>query len=334
MNEDWIKISERFLRNECNARENRFVRQALRDGLIDDEFLDAIKAVMLSDDMERYVDMQGEAPEEILLNLRRIIAQEQATAPRRTLHIPEWLRIAAAIVIAVTATWQVMTHLNSRPQTELAATLQTITVPAGQTVNMTLADGTSVWLNSRTQLRFPGSFDGGQREVWLEGEGFFDVATDRSKPFVVHAGKYAVTALGTQFNVEAYDADNTFSASLLEGIVDVAADDETQALRLQPNMMAKSDGGKLTSDTIANFDHYRWREGLICFKDIHFPELMHSFETCYGIRIVLENKRVAAYKCTGKFRRNDGIEYALRVLQRDVSFRYVRDEEAQVIYIR
>jgi len=114
----------------------------------------------------------------------------------------------------------------------------------------------------------------------------------------------------------------------------VAADDETQALRLQPNMMAKSDGGKLTSDTIANFDHYRWREGLICFKDIHFPELMQSFENCYGIRIVLENKRVATYKCTGKFRRNDGIEYALRVLQRDVSFRYVRDEEAQVIYIR
>jgi ferric-dicitrate binding protein FerR (iron transport regulator) len=160
------------------------------------------------------------------------------------------------------------------------------------------------------------------------------VATDRNKPFVVHAGKYEVTAHGTKFNVEAYKEDSVFSASLIEGIVDVTAGDAGQPLRLRPRMMAVSNGDALTSDSIRNFDRYRWREGLICFKDTHFREIMNSFEKFYGVKIIIDNRKVLTYKCTSKFRLNEGVEYALHVLQRDVRFRFQRDEEAKIIYIK
>ncbi|MDR1722945.1 MAG: FecR family protein [Tannerella sp.] len=337
MNDYWTNLSERFLRNECNAQEIRLVHQALRDGWIDGILLDAIESVMTSDNMSHYIDSQGAVPNEILSDMRKIISDTSiidgvnySENRKRRFYLPVWLRIAAAVVIAVAATWMIM----SRKPAPEAPVMQAVSVPAGQTAKLTLTDGTVIWLNSLTSLKFPGVFTDNSRDVWLEGEGFFDVKTDRDKPFIVHAGKYDVTATGTKFNIEAYRGDNVFSTSLLEGEVNITTNNKNETVNLQPNMTVKSDGDKLTSDTISNYDHFRWREGLICLKDVHFPELMKYFENCYGIKIVIENNRVISYKCSGKFRRNDGVEYALRVLQRDVRFKYYRDEEEHIIYIR
>jgi ferric-dicitrate binding protein FerR (iron transport regulator) len=92
--------------------------------------------------------------------------------------------------------------------------------------------------------------------------------------------------------------------------------------------------GRLVAEDITDFNHYRWREGLICFEDMPFTELMTKFERCYGIKIVVQNPRVKNYKPTGKFRHADGIDYALRVLQRNFLFKYERDDENHVIYIK
>jgi ferric-dicitrate binding protein FerR (iron transport regulator) len=74
-------------------------------------------------------------------------------------------------------------------------------------------------------------------------------------------------------------------------------------------------------------------EGLICFKDAPLPAIMKEFEKYYGVRIDVRNQRVLKYSYTGKFRHTDGIDYALRVLQKDVGFKYVRDDESQTISI-
>ncbi|MDR2915572.1 MAG: DUF4974 domain-containing protein, partial [Tannerella sp.] len=92
--------------------------------------------------------------------------------------------------------------------------------------------------------------------------------------------------------------------------------------------------GRLVTDVITDFDHYRWHEGLICFKNMPFTDLMTKFEKCYGIKIIIQNNHVKNYAPTGKFRHSDGIDYALRVLQRDLSFGYERNEENHIIYIK
>ena len=87
-------------------------------------------------------------------------------------------------------------------------------------------------------------------------------------------------------------------------------------------------------EPIADFDPFRWKEGLICFKSMHFKELMSRFEKCYGIHIIIENPKLADYICSGKFRISDGIDKALRILQKDAKYTFERNKDESVIYIK
>jgi ferric-dicitrate binding protein FerR (iron transport regulator) len=332
--DQWPVLLERFLRNECTERENKIVYHAFRDGLIEDEFRQAIDSFMNDPETLIYIDRMNPVPDDVLKTIRsRLNIQEEKPADRKRRGIPEWVKIAAAVIITLLVSWLVF-HTKTT-QEEPATAMNTIRVPAGQTVNLTLADGTNIWLNARSILKYPGIFTGSRREVILDGEGFFDVAHNLKQPFVVHAGGYNILALGTQFDVEAYPQSNNFSASLLEGSIQVtSAEDSAQTIVLQPNSMMRLHEDRLVVEDITDFSHYRWREGLICFNDMPFNDLMAKFERCYGIKIVIQNNRVKNYKPTGKFRQSDGIDYALRVLQRNIRFSFERDEENYVIYIK
>ncbi|MEG1685726.1 MAG: DUF4974 domain-containing protein, partial [Bacteroides sp.] len=98
--------------------------------------------------------------------------------------------------------------------------------------------------------------------------------------------------------------------------------------------MAYLRGGKLESAHIQDYNVYRWIEGLVCFNNESFLNIMTKFEKCYGITIKVENKNVLSYRCTGKFRQTDGVNYALRVLQKDVNFVFERDRDKHIIYIK
>lgn len=87
-------------------------------------------------------------------------------------------------------------------------------------------------------------------------------------------------------------------------------------------------------DNYSSIDPYRWKEGLICFKEMSFAELMRRFEQCYGVSVVVENKSLSHYTFNGKFRISDGIDNALRVLQKDAEYTFVRENDDSVIYIQ
>ena len=85
---------------------------------------------------------------------------------------------------------------------------------------------------------------------------------------------------------------------------------------------------------VEDYTPYRWKEGLICVSDESFPTIMKDFEKYYGVKIVIENKNVLQINFTGKFRQTDGIDYALRILQKNIDFQYEKDNEKQIIYIK
>ena len=330
--DQWQTLLERFLRSQCTGRENRFIYYMLRKGLIDDELRSVIGTVLNDPDALPSVDKMEPVPETLLENIHsRMNKKIPKPVVRRRSAIIEWLKIAAAVVITVFISW-----LSFRTATqEPPSAMNTIRVPAGQTVNMTLADGTNIWLNARSTLKYPSVFAGAKREVILDGEGYFEVAHDPGKPFTVHSGGYTVEALGTQFDMEAYSHEKDFACSLFEGSVSItSATDSDQPIVLSPDFMARLDDGRLVAEAITDMDHYRWREGLISFKDMPFTDLMKKFEKCYGITIIIQNKQVVNYAPTGKFRQSDGIDYALRVLQRNFRFQFERDEENHTIYIK
>ena len=242
----------------------------------------------------------------------------------------ELIKIAAVVAITLGGSYF---YYQSSLEKELMA-MQTITVPAGQRINITLVDGTNVWLNARTSLSYPVKFGKNNRQVVLDGEAYFDVTKDKSKPFIVQTDNYNVEVLGTQFDVNAYSETGEFETTLMSGSVKVAsASDSTQKITLKPNNKVFLQDGKLHVTAVDDYNPYRWKEGLICFKNETFTSIMKYFEKYYGLTIQVKNKNVFKYVYTGKFRQTDGIDYALRVLQKDIKFTYQRDDENQIIYI-
>lgn len=240
--------------------------------------------------------------------------------------------IKIASVVALTLGFSYFYYQASLEKEMMA--MQTISVPAGQRINLTLSDGTNVWLNARTSLSYPMKFSKKNRQVVLDGEAYFEVAKDKSKPFIVQTDKYNVEVLGTTFDVEAYAETGEFETTLMSGSVKVAsAANPEEAMTLKPDNKVYLKDGQLLVTTVDDYNPYRWKEGLICFKNESFVSIMKDFEKYYGLTIRVNNKNVQKYVYTGKFRQTDGIDYALRVLQKDIKFTYQRDDENQIIYI-
>ena len=241
----------------------------------------------------------------------------------------EMLKIASVILLTITAGY--FYNQYQTPHEQIA--MQTIHVPAGQRVNLTLPDGTNVWLNARTTLKYPVSFSSKERMMELDGEAYFDVTENKETPFIVKTDKGKVEVLGTEFNVEAYTGKEDFETTLMRGSVKVTVNETAETVVLSPDTKTILKDGRLVIEKVDDYTVYRWREGLICFKDEPFDSIMKEFEKYYGVTIEVRSRNVQKYYYTGKFRHTDGVDYALRVLQKDIYFTYTRDDENQIIYI-
>lgn len=242
----------------------------------------------------------------------------------------EFLKIAAVVAITLVGTYF---YQQFRADNELMA-MQTISVPAGQRANLTLPDGTTVWLNARTTMKYPIAFNTDKRMVILDGEAYFDVKK-KSYPFVVQTSKCTIEVLGTKFNVDAYSDSEGFETALMDGNVRLTSVAHPhQNLLLTPDNRATFSRNHFEVTPIDDLNPYRWKEGLLCFRNESFVGLMKEFEKSYGIKIRVNNKTVKKFFYTGKFRQTDGIDHALRVLQKNICFDYVRDDEKHEITIQ
>lgn len=243
----------------------------------------------------------------------------------------EIFKIAAVVAVM----FVIGMYMHTEKMKEIQSGMSSVSVPAGQRVKLVLPDGSNVWLNARSEMQYPAFFTGDKREVVLDGEAYFEVKHETDKPFIVHTGKCDIEVLGTKFNVEAYSDSDDFSTALMEGSVKITdRNNPANTLLLAPHNQARFDDGKLYSDLIDDYDPYRWREGLICFKNTDFAQLMYRFERSYGVRIIIENKNLSEHSISGKFRLSDGIDNALHVLQKNADFTFTKSEDESVIYIK
>lgn len=252
---------------------------------------------------------------------------QQSGIQRKTLY--KIIQYAAIIIMSFGLTWYYNYWQNSNR-------IQTIEVPLGHRTNILLPDGSNVWLNSGTKLSYNLSFNTFNREVELDGEAYFDVTTNHNNPFIVKSSKGVIEVLGTRFNVTDYSRYNEYETALIEGSVKIYANiNHNHVIVLPPGKMTHLETGKLTDPySIDDYGQFRWREGLICFKNASFTTIMNEFQKYYGLKIQVENTKYKDLYYTGKFRQEDGIDYALRVLQKDIGFDYLRDDDNKLITIK
>lgn len=239
-------------------------------------------------------------------------------------------KIAAIFILAFTLAY---TFLPDKNQTE-PASMQTIFVPPGQRAELTLTDGTKVWLNAKTTFTFPNKFTADGRNVTLDGEGYFDVTKDPQKPFIVKTKQYDIKVLGTEFNVTAYSASSSFETSLIKGAVEVSSSTSQAKMTLQPNTRTYVENGILKKGAIEHETYFLWKEGLICFYDEPVDKMIEKLELYYDVKIDVQNKELLKNRYSGKFRTKDGVEHVLKVLQLSNKFTYTKDNDLNLITIK
>lgn len=262
--------------------------------------------------------------------------QTEVAFPKKTKALPwkhyviSFMKVAAIFVLGFALhfflNWQKTTHHELQHQ---------IHVPTGQHVEIMLADGSKVWLNSGSTLTFPSKFNGKKRMVELDGEGFFEVKSDKEHPFIVSTSKYQVKAVGTSFNIYDYQDSPQFEAALLNGKVEVTTNaKKSSVVILTPNQRAALYQGVLKVKPIENANNYLWRKGILYFNE-PLLEVFDKLQEYYDIEFQIRNSsltRKSPY-CTGKFRAKDGLEHIIRVLKETNHFDYQIDYESKKIII-
>jgi len=249
----------------------------------------------------------------------------------------------AAVILSMVASWGVLQFRTIREKAleermafmeESQITYEEFTAPAGQRALLKLQDGTTVWLNARTTLRYPNKFSRKERRVELEGEAFFDVKKNEEIPFVVTTDRLDIKVTGTSFNVFAYRGQEEFNTSLTEGSVWVYdKKDDSRGLKLLPNERAVMIKNQLYKQPFIQMDFLLWKEGIYAFDNLPFTEIVTKLELYYDIKIVVENEEIRKYKFSGKFRQRDGIEYVFRTLKKIRDFKYLKDDDLNAITI-
>lgn len=220
----------------------------------------------------------------------------------------------------------------------LSARTETIYVPAGKSMQLTLEDGTQLWLNSGSEIEYPVVFSRKSRNVTVHsGEVMFDVAKDTGRPFNVNTYASTISVYGTKFDVAVDESAREFSAALLRGSIKVSSHLRTgEEYMLQPNQMVRLEDDHLYVERIADPRSVGcWTEGLIDVTDIPFDRLMKKFELAYDVRIVIARDTLPQIRYTrGKVRISEGVKHALSMLALASDFSYDYDRLTNTVVIR
>ena len=189
----------------------------------------------------------------------------------------------------------------------------TITVPRGGEYKLVLADGTTVWLNSDSYIRYPVAFSGDTRWVELEGEAYFEVAKNAGKYFIVKMNDYNVRVTGTQFNVRNYSNEN-LATTLVEGGVQIERKGRVD--KLKPGQQAVLEGSEICIRTVNVEEQVAWRNGVFSFSQCRLENIMEELARWYDVDVFYMNQQVKNYHFSAWFKRSSSINEVISILEK------------------
>ncbi|WP_316808310.1 FecR family protein [Pedobacter agri] len=246
---------------------------------------------------------------------------------------PENISDTHGVKISKTKDGQLVYTVVNQGELSNAAAYNTIHTPKGGQYQVILPDGSKVWLNAASSLKYPEVFSGKQRSVTLTGEGYFEVAKDKSKPFYVQTQYQKIEVLGTHFNINAYMDDHTIKTTLLEGLVKVSNLKSSKILKPGEQAIAGLENNALiniSSDVDTN-DETAWKNGLFQFNDAELKNILNQLERWYNINIdysTVPNKRY-----NGMVPRKSKLSEVLKMLEKtgNIKFELLEGRQLKVI---
>lgn len=206
----------------------------------------------------------------------------------------------------------------------------TLAIPRGGQFRVTLPDGTKVWINAASTLRYPTAFNGADRTVQLTGEAYFEVAPMPNKPFHVKLHNMDIQVLGTHFNVMAYTEEAAIRTTLLEGAVKIDAAGAQTPLRPGQQLRLDAAGQLAVINNVDVDEIVAWKNGYFQFNHEKLPGVMRQIARWYDVEVAYEG-HVPDREFGGKISRNSSIEEVLKILE--LSKIHVRLEKKRIIVI-
>ncbi|MFA6676711.1 MAG: FecR family protein [Bacteroidales bacterium] len=263
-----------------------------------------------------------------------LLSNTENDTPKTNIHKLKWRSYLsyAAIALLFIFLGSQISVFNNKDNENLYSE---IIVPKGQRVNLVLPDGTNVWLNSMAKLRYPNKFIGDERNVKLEGEGYFDVTHDEKHQFVVHTTECDVRVKGTIFDVHSASSKSPFFVSLVEGSI-VLHDNSNQLsdVLIKPNQTVFYNSKSFKTVDTPDSEDFLWKEGILSFKNKDFKDLLNNLGEIYGVTFDIKMNDIPTEVLSGKIRIDEGLDHALWVMQRNSTFTYTRDiSDDSIIHI-
>ena len=196
----------------------------------------------------------------------------------------------------------------------------TLEVPVATDFQIELSDGTIVFLNADSRLKYPTSFGSTERKVYLEGEAYFEVSKDAVRPFRLETKDVVIEVLGTSFNVNAYPEQSSTSTTLATGKVQINKGE--QQVLLQPGEQACSTDTGFIVHTVDVREFISWKDGLFIFNNMSLEQIMRQMERWYGLSVTFLNPEVKKYTFTGMINKHLVPEETFSVIQKTVNVQF------------
>lgn len=243
-------------------------------------------------------------------------------AEKRHIMNKIWLKVASILLPTIGLIWILNKPVNETQSVTESIVWITKDNPNGKKTAFNLPDGSRVHLNSASKLRYPSQFDSTKREVFLEGEAFFDIVKNKQKPFFVNTPHLKTKVVGTSFNIRAFPNETSEKVALVTGKIGVynKAKKDTTGIYLKPKQALKFRGNKLKRVPF-NRKVLDWKEGVIRFEKCKFPEVVSRLERWYGVTFHIENNRTIKGNFTGTFKKQS-LKVVLEVLSETSDFQF------------
>ena len=203
--------------------------------------------------------------------------------------------------------------------TQESPIFNTLQIPRGGEYFLTLADGTEVWLNAETEIRYPVQFTGNKRVVYLDGEAYFTVAPDKKKPFTVVSTHASVSVLGTQFNFRAYPDEQDVQTTLVSGSVIMQSEKYKQQIKLVPGEQGvlEKRSANLTKQEVNTYLYTAWKDGRFAFRDARLEDLFNILARWYDLSVFYQSPEAKDIRFTGDLNKTDDFKSILKIIEQN-----------------
>lgn len=335
--ETFLRLLQRYVDETITAEEREVLMRAISKGIYDKD-VDVVIGQLLGRETD-VEDMDEIRAREIL---KSILSEQEAkpvVAPKtRFIRRYSFISTAAALLlIAIISAWYLLSQEHQDVEKTLFSRNEVIRQTGPEHFSgkqyVRLPDGSTVLLNEKSELSYNYNLSSGQdvREVYLTGEGYFDIYHDASKPFLVHIGDLTVRVLGTAFNVRAYSGDYEVQVAVTRGKVEVSRDDKTYGVftsdeQIVINTVTEEYArSKVDSESVTS-----WKNNYLVIDNLDIEDAIQLIAGKYNVSIEINDRSLRKHRITATFLNNEDLNHVLMVVCEVINARYHIDEQGNI----